>query len=132
MHLGISVPHIWYRASFVWPDGEAKTEERVTGVTLPGTPAVVVGSNGHVAWGFTNAEGDWVDAVIVDVDPDDKDQYLTPDGPRKFERHQETIKVHGAPDATVEVVSTIWGPIVDHDHRDRPAPFAGWHTTRPA
>ena len=34
----------------------------VSGFTLPGLPAVVVGSNGHVAWGFTNSyidSADW-------------------------------------------------------------------------
>jgi penicillin amidase len=136
MHLGIRVPHIWYRASFVWPDEtsgqSAKTshdetgekskpaEHRVTGVTLPGTPALVVGSNGHVAWGFTNSEGDWADAVIVEVDPQDKDSYLTPDGPQKFVREQEIIKIKGQPDEKLEIVSTIWGPILKHDHADRP------------
>jgi penicillin amidase len=121
MHLGIRVPHVWYRASFVWPAaGDGKTDERVTGVSLPGTPAIIVGSNGHVAWGFTNSEGDWVDVVIVETDPNDKDSYLTPDGPRKFEHHQETVKVKGAADETLDVVSTIWGPIMDHDHKGRP------------
>ncbi|MBI3836986.1 MAG: penicillin acylase family protein [Planctomycetia bacterium] len=121
MHLGIRVPHIWYRASFVWPTSEdGGIEQRVTGVSLPGTPAIIVGSNGHVAWGFTNSEGDWVDVVIVETDPSDQDSYLTPDGPRKFEHHQETIKIKGAADETLDVVSTIWGPIRDHDHKNRP------------
>ena len=118
MHLGIRVPHVWYRASFVWPEQEgAQGERRITGVSLPGTPAIVVGSNGHIAWGFTNSEGDWSDIVLIEADPNDKDSYLTPDGPRKFEHHQETIHVAGAPDETIEVVSTIWGPVMDHDHR---------------
>jgi penicillin amidase len=125
MHLGIRVPHIWYRASFVFPaaDGDKsddKIEQRVTGASPPGTPAMIVGSNGHVAWGFTNSEGDWVDVVIVETEEDDKDAYLTPDGPRKFDHHQETIKVKGAADETLDVVSTIWGPIMDHDHKGRP------------
>jgi len=133
MHLGIRVPHIWYRAQFVWPDEHAppvsadKTaesvkpaEHRVTGVTLPGTPALVVGSNGRVAWGFTNSEGDWADVVIVEVDPSDKDAYLTPDGPRKFEHAEEVIKIKGQPDEKLEIISTIWGPILKHDHAGRP------------
>ncbi|MGD9722885.1 MAG: penicillin acylase family protein [Pirellulales bacterium] len=135
MHLSIRVPHVWYRASLVWPaegaqpaaagsgagaNSSAGASQRVTGVTLPGTPAMVVGSNGHVAWGFTNSEGDWADIVIVEVDPNDKDSYLTPAGPRKFDRHKETIKVKGAKDETLTVDSTIWGPIVDRDHQDRP------------
>jgi penicillin G amidase len=121
MHLGIRVPHVWYRASFVWHSNpHDKNEQRITGVTLPGTPVMVVGSNGHVAWGFTNSEGDWVDVVIVDVDPHDQESYLTPKGPQKFEHHQEIVKVKGEPDVSVDVVSTIWGPIMDHDHKGRP------------
>jgi penicillin G amidase len=121
MHLGIHVPHIWYRASFVWPDTDgAKTDQRITGLTLPGTPAMVVGSNGHIAWGFTNTQADWSDVVIVDVDPHDKDSYRTPKGPQKFEHHSETIKVKDAPDVVVDVVGTIWGPIIEHDSKDRP------------
>jgi penicillin amidase len=49
MHLDHGVPNIWYRASLEYAG------RKVTGVTLPGTPAVVAGSNGSVAWGFTNA-----------------------------------------------------------------------------
>ncbi len=120
MHLGIRVPHIWYRASLVWPTGEDGGQQRVTGVSLPGTPAIVVGSNGHVAWAFTNSEGDWVDVVIVETDPNDPDSYQTPDGPRKFEHSKEIIKVKNAPDESLDIVSTIWGPVMDHDHKGRP------------
>lgn len=121
MHLGIRVPHVWYRASFVWPESDdADKEQRITGVTLPGTPVVAVGSNGHVAWGFTNSEGDWVDVVIVETGENDKDSYKTPDGLHKFDHLEETIKVKDAPDDTLEIVSTIWGPIMDHDHMGRP------------
>src|SRR5262249_52802515 len=59
MHLPFMVPGIWYRTAFVWQGN------RVVGVTLPGTPAIVAGSNGHVAWGFTNAEADTSDLVIL-------------------------------------------------------------------
>ena len=80
----------------------------------------MVGSNGHIAWAFTNSEGDWVDVVIVETDPDDKDSYKTPDGPRKFEHVTESIKVKDAADETLDITSTIWGPIMDHDHQGRP------------
>jgi penicillin amidase len=121
MHLGIRVPHIWYRASFVWPETEGgKTDQQITGLTLPGTPAMVVGSNGHVAWGFTNTQADWADVVIVDVDPRDKDSYVTPKGLQKFEHHSETIKVKDAPDEVLDVVDTIWGPVIEHDAKNRP------------
>lgn len=118
MHLGIAVPNIWYRARFVWPAAEGG-EHEVTGVTLPGTFAMVVGSNQHVAWAFTNSEGDWVDLVVLEPDPSDAHAYLTPQGPRALERYAEVIHVRGQPDQTVEVLQTIWGPVVDTDHRGR-------------
>jgi penicillin amidase len=114
MHLGIGVPNTWYRATLAWSDGAGKHE--VTGVTLPGSPAVVVGSNTHVAWGFTNSEGDWSDLVVVERDPRDGDAYRTPAGPRRLEHVEERIRVKGAADERLDVVETIWGPIV---HRDK-------------
>lgn len=63
MHLGLSVPGIWYRAQLEWVhDAQAL---RAAGVTLPGLPAIVAGSNGSLAWGFTNAYGQWFDWVRV-------------------------------------------------------------------
>ena len=119
MHLGLSVPNTWYRASLVWPAGEGAREHHVTGVTLPGVPVVVAGSNTHVAWGFTNSFGDWTDLIVLERDAKDPGAYLAPDGPRKIERHDETIHVRGGPDEKVTVESTIWGPILDKDHLGR-------------
>lgn len=129
MHLGIRVPNIWYRASLVRPDGRGG-EIRMTGVTLPGAPAVVVGSNGHVAWGFTNSYGDWSDLVILEIDPRDSEVYRTPGGPRRFEKVRETIRVKGQADQTLEVRSTVWGPVLDEDHRGRPRAFS-WTAYHP-
>ena len=49
----------WYRAAFDWRRSPG------VGATLPGTPAMVVGSNGRIAWGFTNAEADTSDLVFI-------------------------------------------------------------------
>jgi len=117
MHLGISVPNTWYRASLAWPALEG--ERRVSGVMLPGAPFVVAGSNGRVAWGFTNSQGDWADLVLLEPVAGETDAYLTPEGPRKLERARETIRVKGGKEETLEILSTIWGPVVDEDHRGR-------------
>jgi penicillin amidase len=117
MHLGIAVPNTWYRASIVYdtPAGE----RRVTGATLPGAPFVVVGSNGRVAWGFTNSEGDWADLVELDPVEGDPWAYRTRDGRRRLERQTETIHVKGGKDDALEIQGTVWGPVVDTDHRGR-------------
>jgi penicillin amidase len=126
MHLGIRLPNTWYRASLVWPDQRPGSggSLRMTGVTLPGTPFVVVGSNGHVAWGFTNSYGDWTDLVELEVDPQNPDVYRTPQGPRHFTTFQERIRVKGGKDDTLEVRETIWGPVIGTDHNGRPRALA--------
>jgi len=64
MHLNLRVPDIWFRARLLYPDAQAPDGHvDVSGFTLPGIPAVVVGSNTHVAWAFTNSYGDWMDWV---------------------------------------------------------------------
>ena len=66
MHLSLRVPNIWFRAQIVYPNPRRAGEEvTLTGVTLPGMPALVAGSNGHVAWTFTNSYGDFTDWVRV-------------------------------------------------------------------
>ena len=120
MHLGHQVPNIWFRASFEYSVPGSDETVKVTGTTLPGTHSIVTGSNTHVAWGFANTEGDWVDLAIVETDPADPDLYATPQGRQRFERHQEVIRVAGGEDVPLEVVSTIWGPIIGEDHRGRP------------
>ena len=78
MHLGIRrAEHLVPRLA--GPAGRRRAGRcAMTGVTLPGTPTFVVGSNGHVAWGFTNSYGDWTDLVELEVDPKDPDVYRTP------------------------------------------------------
>ena len=122
MHLAVRVPNTWYRAVLEWKreDGEPR---RLIGVTLPGTPALVVGSNEHVAWGFTNTYADWSDIVLLEVDPADRNRYRTPDGWRSFERHEEIIRVAGGTDERLVVPWTVWGPLMEADRLGRPRAY---------
>lgn len=112
MHLDIQVPNIWYRASLVFPDPRDGALRTVTGVSLPGTPSITQGSNGRLAWGFTNAYVDAVDVVLVETDPADPSRYRVPGGFRSFDRRRETIEVKGAAPVELELTETIWGPLV--------------------
>jgi penicillin G amidase len=120
MHLSVRVPNTWYRAFLEWPDPSDPSEpHRLIGVTLPGVPALVVGSNTHVAWGFTNTYADWSDFVLLEIDRDNPNRYRTPDGWRELERYEEVIKVAGEDDRRESVEWTIWGPVLGTDHRGR-------------
>jgi penicillin amidase len=124
MHLDVRVPNVWYRAQFEWPDGANPSRpHRAVGVTLPGSPALVVGSNTFVAWGFTNTYADWSDYVLLDVDPNDPARYRTPGGWQTFTTFDEVINVAGEADEHEQVNWTIWGPVLSPDHRGRPRAY---------
>jgi len=109
MHLGHAVPNIWYQARLriAGPGGRD-----VTGVTLPGAPFVISGSNTHVAWAYTNSYGDWTDAVVLK--PGEKDgTYKTPEGDREFDTFVEVISVKDEDAIDYTIRETIWGPVVD-------------------
>lgn len=111
MHLGLRVPAVWYRARLIIAGG-TEASLNATGVTLPGTPLMIAGSNGHIAWGLTNSYGDWSDRVILEMDPADSNRYRTPDGWRDIEIVDEIIEVRGSKPVTEPIRQSIWGPVV--------------------
>lgn len=125
MHLGLRVPNIWFRTRLRYPDPGAPDGQRdINGVSLPGTPAMIIGSNGQAAWGFTNSYGDWADWVRVQRDPADPSRYKVPDGWATLETHEEHIKVKGAADTILKVEDTRWGPIMARDTDGTPLALA--------
>lgn len=120
LHLGLSVPNIWYRISLSWPRADGAGRHVVTGVSLPGAPMIVVGSNGRFAWGLTNSMLDTSDLVLLEPVSGRSDNYLTPQGPRRFVRHREAMKVKGEPDRRLDVKWTIWGPVLPEPATGRP------------
>ena len=109
MHLSMSTPNIFYRARLVQTGGQARD---LCGVTLPGIPFVIAGSNSRIAWGFTNSYGDWTDAVLLQ--PGTKPgTYRTPEGDKAIAAYPEQIEVKGAETHELLVRETIWGPILD-------------------
>jgi penicillin G amidase len=131
MHLKLRVPDIWFRARLRYPDPSAPDGRRdAVGVTLPGTPALIAGSNGQIAWGFTNSYGDWLDWVRVQRDPSAPARYKVPGGWATIERHDEHIRVKGQPDRVLTVEDTRWGPIMAADVDGTPLALA-WIGYRP-
>ncbi|MET1162811.1 MAG: penicillin acylase family protein, partial [Pseudoxanthomonas sp.] len=120
MHLGLRAPNIWFRARLRYPDAHAAGGKvDVSGFTLPGMPVVVVGSNGHIAWGFTNSYGDWADWAEV---PDCKGAIKNCTGWKEF---HEPIKVAGEATVDFAVRETSWGPVL-HATKDGNALALRW------
>jgi penicillin G amidase len=117
MHLGLSAPNIWFRAEFLIENGVAKPgTKKIVGVTLPGVPALVAGSNGHIAWGFTNSYGKWFDWVPVT-----KDEHVT--------TQRETIEVKSGTAVAFDIRETRFGPIIE-TQKDQPYAL-NWLAHRP-
>ena len=116
MHLELRVPGIWFRTRLVYPDPRRPgLEVDVSGASLPGTPAIIAGSNRQIAWGFTNSYGDFTDWVRVLPDPADPARYRTAEGSEAIVTRSETLAVKGAESETLGVRETRWGPILASD-----------------
>ena len=117
MHLDHGMPNTWYRAVLEW-DGPAG-RQRTVGVTLPGAPAMVAGSNGRVAWGFTVAYADTGDLVVVVPNAISRALYQHGAEDLEIENRKEIIRVRGGAPVEITVPWTVWGPIVGEGERHR-------------
>ena len=108
-HLQPSAPGIWYLTHLSAPT------LRVSGVTFPGVPGVVLGHNQFIAWGATNVGPDVQDLYVETFDADGK--YKTPTGSVAPVVRKEEIKVRTTPlktdteVVTLDVTETRNGPI---------------------
>lgn len=114
MHLGLRAPNIWFRARLRYADPRAPDGKvDATGFTLPGLPAIVVGSNTHVAWAFTNGYVDSADWRIDAACP--KNATAAATNCAKTTTHAETIRVAGGAPVAFEVEETEWGPVMQRE-----------------
>ncbi len=116
MHLRLGAPNIWYRASLSYLDELDKTI-RLHGATIPGVPALIMGSNQHIGWGFTNAQLNTTD--LMRIERIGEDHYMGPDGPLPLKIRREVIKVRGGPDFVQQQIHSHWGPLAkdgEHGH----------------
>jgi penicillin amidase len=120
-HLGLTTPSIWYFARLSAPGLD------VFGATFPGVPYVALGRNAHLAWGATNTGPDVQDFYIERINPDNAQEYQTPDGFAKFEVHDEIIKVKDADDVRLAVRATRHGPVLSDALKDMRAALSARH-----
>jgi penicillin amidase len=131
MHLALRAPNVWFRSRLVYPDAASPDQlHDITGISLPGVPSIVIGSNRHIAWSFTNSHGDFSDWVRIKTDNGDNTRYLGSTGWQPLQTIQEIIRIRNAPDEILTVAETEWGPVIAHDHDKTPLALA-WTALRP-
>jgi penicillin G amidase len=106
MHLELNVPNIWYRAELLYG------QVHLTGLSLPGLPLIISGSNRHIAWGFTASGADTSDLILLDVDPQQPQHYQTQQGSDHFGTRDEIIPIRGGGEQRLTVRTTPWGPVL--------------------
>ena len=111
-HLGFSAPGIWYLARLELETGG------VIGGTIPGIPAILTGRNAKLGWGITSSYLDDQDVHIEEVNPDDTDQYRTPDGWAPFRTARSIVEIKDADPITLTLRWTENGPVLPGSHYD--------------
>ncbi len=106
-HLGLGFPGIWYLARLVGPGFD------IRGASAPGAPAIVLGHNGSIGWGFTTTTLDSQDLFVERIDPTDPNRYITPDGARPFAIYDETINVLWDDPIRLRVRETRHGVVIN-------------------
>jgi len=115
MHLGLSLPPIWYEAHLVTPT------MNVRGLTVPGAPGLVQGFSEDIGWGFTNTGADQVDHYAMDV-RDDRSAYRFDGAWRELESVVDTIRVKDGEPVVDTLYYSHWGPVHFADEDDEPSP----------
>jgi penicillin G amidase len=112
MHLEYSLPGIWYMMHLEAPGLD------VAGVSLPGTPGVMVGHNRRIAWGITNLGFDVQDLYIEQFD-ERTGRYLYQGRVEQAREEREIIRVKGRNPVEMTVWVTRHGPIFVQDGGNR-------------
>ncbi len=131
MHLGQRVPVVWYRVRIRTVPGTGSGID-LTGVTLPGAPVMVAGSNGQIAWGFTNSYGKWLDVERVACTAVGERDLQTPSGPLTLTVRWEEIRVHGEASVRLPVRSAPAGVLLEAHPTRGECWFGTWLAQVPA
>ncbi len=135
-HLGLVIPGKWYEVHL------NLNGKNLSGATIPGAPAVVLGQNDVLAWSLTNVMLDGTDFYKEMLHPADSTQYLVDSLAGEaiydeFEVQREVIKVKDADDIAFTRKLTKHGPVVSDIFSGQQTPKKGvitmkWIGQRPS
>jgi len=104
-HLQLTLPSIWYEVQLSAPG------MNVRGVSLPGTPGVVIGFTEKAAWSMTNAGSDVLDFFMMKFRGPRREEYAWGETWRKTTSRREVIGVRGGKPVSENVLFTHLGPV---------------------
>lgn len=107
-HLGLNLPSLWYEMQLHAPG------VNVYGVSLPGSPGIIIGFNDNISWGFTNNYRDVKDFYAIKEASNNTYWFAGKELP--YTNRVEKISIKGKADYNDTVRYTIHGPLIYDAH----------------
>ncbi len=112
-HLSLTLPSIWYEAHLVVPG-----EMDAYGVTIPGSPGVIIGFNRKTAWSMTNTGADVLDFFREQLDDAVRPTRYLVDG--EWRTLDNVLEEYRNPAGEVIATDTMYfthrGPLLETEH----------------
>jgi penicillin amidase len=105
-HLHLTLPSIWFQLT------QDSPSFHVSGVSIPGTPGVLIGHNQHIAWSLTDAQNQQTFFYLEHEDKDHPGQYFWKGTWRSYESITSDIPVLGHPTEHLTVKTSVHGPVI--------------------
>ena len=130
-YLAVNSHQPWEGAT-TWYEAHVHSEEGwdMVGALFPGSPVIIHGHNRNLGWAFTVNHPDLADVYVLEINPQDPNQYRFDGKWLDLEVRKAPIKVHlfGNLAITVkqEVLWSVYGPVVRQPHGVYALRYAGY------
>jgi penicillin G amidase len=105
-HLHLTLPSIWFQLTEDSPD------YHTSGVSIPGTPVVLIGHNQHISWSLTDAQNQQTFFYEEKEDSAHPGQYFWKGAWQAYKTVSYDIPVLGAPTEHLKVKLSAHGPVI--------------------
>jgi len=105
-HLHLTLPAIWYQLTMDSPG------YHVSGVSIPGTPVILIGHNQHISWSLTDAQNQQTFFYLEHEDSAHPGQYLWNGAWKSYQTVSYDIPVLGGPTDHLTVKLSVHGPVI--------------------
>ena len=129
-------PHLAWEGPTTWYEMHAHSEEgwNMTGGLFAGSPLITLGHNENVAWTHTVNAPDLVDIYVLEINPDNENQYKYDGEWLELEESEMTIRVKMTEKMVMPVrrklFTSIHGPVIKADHGVYAIRYAGFGDIR--
>jgi penicillin amidase len=105
-HLHLTLPSIWFQLTQDSPN------VHVSGVSIPGTPSVLIGHNEHIAWSLTDAQDQQTFFYQEKEDAAHPNQYFWKGAWQTYKTVDYDIPVLGGSTQHLKVKLSVHGPVI--------------------